>query len=155
MRLLPIIFFLLVLLNSCGFFTFLEPQIRQGEEIHITKINGKQIDLSFEATVYNPNGYGLKVKPSLLDVYVEGEYIGKVRLNEKVKVKRKKESTVETFLTAELVDGVLLKALRYAAKKEIKIQLKGSIKGGTFIFFKKFELDETFNVPGASFKFSR
>ena len=76
---------MLVLLNSCGFFTFLEPQIRQGEEIHITKINGKQIDFSFEATVYNPNGYGLKVKPSLLDVYVEGEYIGKVRLNEKVK----------------------------------------------------------------------
>ena len=87
---------MLVLLNSCGFFTFLEPQIRQGEEIHITKINGKQIDFSFEATVYNPNGYGLKVKPSLLDVYVEGEYIGKVRLNEKVKVKSNIFENIDT-----------------------------------------------------------
>ncbi|MDC3252940.1 LEA type 2 family protein [Crocinitomicaceae bacterium] len=152
MRSISTAFFLLVLLNSCGFFSFVQPELRDGEEFRIGKINGKQIEFSIEAPIYNPNAYGLKVKPSLLDVYVEDEYIGKVRLNEKIKLKRKKESEVEAFFTAELIDGFLLKALRFASKKEIKIQLKGTIKGGTFIFFKKIQLDETFKVPGASFK---
>jgi len=45
-----------------------------------------------------------------------------------------------------------MKAMKFATKKEIKVRLKGKIKGGVFIFSKKFDFDETKTIPGASFK---
>ena len=152
MRNLSLLFALTILISSCGCFTFNEPEMRGDEKINVSKVNGKTIEFTAEAKIYNPNCFTLKVKPSLLDLYVEGEYMGKVKLNKKVKLKRKKESNVEATFTAELTDGALMKALKFAAKKEIKVQLKGKIKGGVFIFSKKFEFDETKTIPGASFK---
>jgi len=125
--------------------------MRGGEKINVSKVNGKKIEFTAEAKIFNPNCFTLKVKPSMMDLYVEGEYMGKVKLNEKVKLKKKKESQVEATFTAELSDGALMKAMKFATKKEVKVRLKGKVKGGVFIFSKKFEMDETKTIPGASF----
>lgn len=152
MRNLSFIFALALLFTSCKLFSFDNPEMRGKEEIKISKINGKSIEFTAAATVYNPNWYGVKVKPSELELYVEGDYMGTVQLNRKVKLKRKKENDLEATFTATLEDGVLMKAMKFAAKKEIKVRLKGKIKGGVFIFSKKFDFDETKTIPGASFK---
>lgn len=143
---------LALLFSSCKIFSFDNPEMRGKEEIKISKVKGKTIEFSVAATVFNPNWYGLKVKPSTLDLYVDGEYLGKVHLEKKVKLKGKKESNITPTFVAMLEGNALLKAMKYATKKEIKIQLKGEIKGGVFIFSKKFSFDETKTIPGASFK---
>lgn len=151
MRNLSILFALTILFSSCACFEFSEPEMRGGEKINVSKVNGKKIEFTAEAKIFNPNCFTLKVKPSMMDLYVEGEYMGKVKLNEKVKLKKKKESQVEATFTAELSDGALMKAMKFATKKEVKVRLKGKVKGGVFIFSKKFEMDETKTIPGASF----
>ena len=143
---------LALLFSSCKIFSFDNPEMRGKEEIKISKVKGKTIEFSVAATVFNPNWYGLKVKPSTLDLYVDGEYLGKVHLEKKVKLKGKRESNITPTFVAMLEGNALLKAMKYATKKEIKIQLKGEIKGGVFIFSKKFAFDETKTIPGASFK---
>jgi hypothetical protein len=67
-------------------------------------------------------------------------------------MKRKRESTLDADLTAELAQGTLMRMMQYASQESIKVQLKGKVKGGVFIFSKKFEIDETKTIPGASFK---
>lgn len=155
MRSLSIIFALSLLFSSCGIFSFDNPEMRGEENIKVSSVKGKTIEFTAEAKVYNPNWYGLKVKPSEMDLYVEGEYMGKVHLDKKVKLKGKRESDLNATFTATLTDGALLKAMKYATKKEIKIQLKGKIKGGVFIFSKKFDFDETKTIPGASFSMGK
>jgi LEA14-like dessication related protein len=152
MRNLSIIFALVLLVTSCKIFSFDNPEMRGKEEFNISKINGRTIEFTAAATVYNPNWYGIKVKPSELELYVEGDYMGTVQLDEKVKLKRKKENDLQATFTATLEDGVLMKAMKFATKKEIEVRLKGKIKGGVFIFSKKFDFDETKTIPGASFK---
>ena len=155
MRSLSFFFALAFLVSSCGVFTFDAPEMRGKEKINLSKVDGKTIEFTAAANVYNPNWYGLKVKPSMLDLYVEDEYMGKVHLDKKVKLKRKKENDLEATFTAELTDGALMKAMKFAMMKEIKVQLKGKIKGGVFIFSKKIDFDETKTIPGASFKMGR
>ncbi len=152
MRNLSFIFALALLFTSCKMFSFDNPEMKGKEEIKISKINGRTIEFTAAATVYNPNWYGIKVKPSELDLYVEGDFMGTVKLDKKVKLKRKKDTDLQATFTATLEDGVLMNAMKFVTKKEIKVRLKGKIKGGVFIFFKKFDFDETKTVPGASFK---
>ncbi|MEJ6599652.1 MAG: LEA type 2 family protein [Crocinitomicaceae bacterium] len=152
MRNLSIIFALVLLFTSCKIFSFDNPEMRGNEEFKISKINGRTIEFTAAATVYNPNWYRIKVKPSELELYVEGAYMGTIQLDQKVKLKRKKENYLQAAFTATLEDGVLIKAMKFATMKEIEVRLKGKIKGGVFIFSKKFDFDETKTIPGASFK---
>lgn len=140
-------------LSSCGCFQFSAPEMRGGEDFSIEKIDGKEIKLNAKANIYNGNCFGVKIKPSTLDLIIDGEKIGTVTLDKKVKMKRKRETAIDAGLTATLEDGTnMMTLMKYASQPEIKIQLKGKAKGGIFIFSKKFEIDETRTVSGSNFK---
>ncbi|PWL24499.1 MAG: hypothetical protein DCO96_13545 [Fluviicola sp. XM-24bin1] len=143
---------LLISLSSCGCLDFNTPEMRGGEDFSINKVDGNKIDLNVKANIYNDNCFSVKIKPSDLELYVEGDQIGTVRLNKKVKLKKRKETAVDADLTATLDDGVLMKLMGYAAKGQVEVRLKGKAKGGVFIFSKKIEIDETKTVSTAGMK---
>ena len=155
MRSLSTIFALALLFSSCKMFSFENPELRGKEKISISSVKGRTIEFVADVKVFNPNWYALKVKPSTLDLYVEGEYMGKVHLDKKVKLKGKIESDLSATFTATLTAGALIKAIKYATQDEIKIQLKGKIKGGVFFVSKNFDINETKTIPGASFKMGK
>ncbi len=139
----------LIICSSC---TFYEPQFKGGESIQFGQLKGKEIQFTAAANVYNPNGYTLKVKPSELDLYVEGEYMGKVHLDKKVKMKRKKETRVEAPFTATLADGALFRMMRFVNKSEIEVKLSGKVKAGVWFVSKKIDVEETRTIKGGSIK---
>lgn len=126
--------------------------MRGGESFDIGKINGNEIQFNAKANVYNGNYFGVKIKPSTLDLIVEGENIGTVTLNKKVKMKSKRESTIDADLTATLSKGAMMKLMAYASQPQIEVQLKGKAKAGIFIFSKKMEIDEKKTISGSNFK---
>ncbi len=128
------------------------PEIRGGEKFNLDKVDGQTIKFTAGANVYNGNWFGIKIKPSKLDLYVEGDYVGKVSLDKKVKLKRKRETAVEAPLTAFLEKGTLMKVMRYAGKDQVTVRLKGKAKGGVFIFSKKVEIDETRTISGKNLR---
>lgn len=138
-----------LVLNSC---TFHEPEYKGKETVKFESIEGKTIKFTAGATFYNENGYALKVKPSKLDLYIEDEYIGKVKLENKVKLRRKRETSVESPFTVVLENGVMMKLIKYATQGKVKIRLKGKVKGGVFIFSKKFDVNETKTIDGSNLK---
>lgn len=146
---------LLLVLSSCGCFEFTAPELKGGEEFKVSKVDGNTIHLNAKANMYNENCFGVKIKPSTLDLYVEGENIGTVRLNKKVKMKSKRETAVDADLTATLSSGALMKLMAYASKSEIEVELKGKAKAGIFIFSKKFEVNEKKTISGSSLKMGR
>ncbi|XOV66762.1 MAG: LEA type 2 family protein [Fluviicola sp.] len=139
-------------LSSCGCLDFNSPEIRGGEDFSVKKIDGNKIDLNVKANIYNDNCFGVKIKPSDLELFVEGESVGTVRLNKKVKLKKRKETAVDANLTATLNQGALMKMMGYASRGEVEVRLKGKAKGGVFIFSKKMEIDETKKVSTAGMR---
>ena len=136
-------------LVSC---TFHEPEFRGEEKFKLDKIDGQKITFTANAKVYNGNWFAVKVKPSTLDLYADGKYMGKIYLDKKVKLKAKRETDLEAILHAELEKGSMMKMMGLMTKNEVSVRLAGKIKGGVFIFSKKFEFDETKMVNPRSMK---
>ena len=143
------------LLTSCGCLDFNSPELRGAEEFSIQKIDGKEIKVNAKANMYNDNCFSVKIKPSDLELYVEGESIGTVRLDKKVKLKRRKETPIEANLTATLNDGAIMKMMKYVGRSEVEVRLKGKAKGGVFIFSKKIDIDETKKISTSGLKLGR
>jgi len=135
-----------VLFTGCA--TFQEPEFRGSEGVKMDKLDGKEITLSAKVKVYNPNWYALKIKPSTVEVYLEDKLMGTVELTEKVKMKAKQESSLSLPLLATLEEGAMFTALRYATKEQVKVRIKGKVKGGIFFVSKKMDVDETKTISG-------
>ena len=137
------------LLTSC---TFHEPEIRGGESFKMEKIDGKEVRFTAGAKVYNGNWFAVKVKKSTLDLYVDGDHLGKVHLLKKVKMKAKRETDLKGTFLAVLEDNAMMKALGLAMKGDVEVRLKGKIKGGVFIFSKKLDFDERRKINASAFR---
>lgn len=133
------------ILVSC---TFYEPEFRGGESIKVEEIDGRNIKLKAGAKVYNENGYAVKIKPSTLDLYIEDEYIGKIRLDKKIKMKAKQETTIEAPMTATLAKGAMFRAMGLVNRKNLEVRLTGKVKAGVWFISKKFDVNETRNLSG-------
>lgn len=138
------------LFGSC---TFYEPEFRSGESLSFDQINGRSIKFTVGAKVYNENLCALKVKPSTLDVFIEGRHMGKVHLDQKIKMKGKRETLIEAPLTATLSEGALFELLKFARKEKIQIRIAGNVRAGLWILGKKIEVNETRSINGADLNF--
>ncbi len=144
-NLIPLFALLLLVATSC---TFYEPEFRGGENFKLNGVANKQVKVNAGATVYNPNGYALKIKPSTVDLYLNDKYMGKVRLEKKVKMKAKKETDISAPLTLSLEDGALMKIMGLVGNggNGVKVGIKGQVKGGVFLFSKKFDVSESITL---------
>lgn len=149
MKYIAAIGLVVILMTSC---TFHEPEMRGGETFKVEKFEGKEIRFTAGAKVYNGNWFAVKIKPSLLDLYVDGEYMGKVHLEKKVKMKAKKETDLQANFVAELEGNALMKAMGLAMKGDVVVRMTGKVKGGVFIFSKKLDFDESRTINGRSLR---
>jgi len=143
-----LLFFSLLLLSSCS---FLEPEYKGDEKFELIGIEGRKVSLKAGATVYNPNGYTIKLMPSDFDLYIDNVKIGILHLDEKVKMKGKENTEIYAPLTITVKEGMLFKLMALAGKGEVDVQLKGKLKAGVFIFFKKFDVKEVKTINTSLF----
>lgn len=132
--------FTFVLISSCALHT---PELRGGESFKIIEKTGETVKMEAKANVYNGNWFGVKVKPSNMDLFVDGKMIGTVRLDKKVKLKRKSESELVAPLTLTLAEGSIANLMKMAFKGDVQVKLKGKVKAGVFIFSKKMDFEQT------------
>lgn len=136
---------LLLLLSSCAVEA---PEFIGSNGFKMDKMDGKEILFTAGVKVNNPNWFGIKIKRSAVDVYIEDQLMGKVQLEKKVKMKARRESTLTLPLKAVLEDGALITMMRYASKENVNVRIKGKVRGGVWIFSKKIEIDEKRQISG-------
>lgn len=134
-----------LLLNACSVYEDVE--FKGATDFKLGKLDGRNVSFSFNAVLYNPNGYALKVKPSDLDVFIEGDHYGIIHLDERVKFKRKSEEIVLIPMTAQLSPGALFKLAALAGREKVTVRLKGEVKGSVWCFSRKELVDETREIP--------
>lgn len=152
MKQLLLFFSIVLLLTSCA---VTAPEMRGGETFNIDKIDGNTVKFKAGANIYNGNWFGIRVKPSDLELYLGDDYVGTVRLDKKVKLKRKSETAVNAELTANLEEGAMMKAMRNAMSGSLSVRMKGKVKAGVFIFSKKLDFDQTKKIDASKLRPNR
>ncbi len=126
----------ILILSSCV--SFKNPELKSMDGYTFDGIEGNQVKFTVKATVYNPNFYTLKVKPSKVDVYAENQMYGTLNLTKTQKMKRKKNTKLEVPMRFDMADGAMLGMMMLMRKDKVNIKLDGKVKGGVYFFSKKF-----------------
>lgn len=132
-------FLLLLFLSACSLYK--EPSMLTFNGIERGKVEDKKIDFKVKCVIVNPNFYALKIKPSTLDLMIDGIPMGKIYLNEKVKLRRKTEQEYAVPLSFKLEKGTLMSLMALGFRAQIEIQVKGPVKGGVLFLYKEFPFD--------------
>lgn len=133
-------FFLLLTLFSCE---FKDVDFIGIEGVNVVKFDQQELVVNLAFKLNNENGFKIKVKPSKLNVFVDGVDMGTVFLDKKIVFKKKSENIYTTKLRFELADGAMISAVKFRFKKEWNVRLVGKVKGSVFGFSKKFRVDKT------------
>ncbi len=126
-------------LSSCV--TFKEPEFKSMDGYTFDGMEGKQVKFKLKATVYNPNPYALKVKPSQVSIFAEDKLYGTLKLEKTQKMKRKKDTQLEVPLCFEMADGAMMGLVLLMRKEKINIKIDGKVKGGVYFISKKFPVN--------------
>jgi LEA14-like dessication related protein len=136
--------------SSCATYEDLEFERMDG--FKLDSIKGREISMTVGAVVTNPNWFAIKLLPSTVKVYLEGQLIGEVQLNEKVKIRRKQENTISVPLNATLEDGAMFSLIRYSMKDSLSIRMTGDVRAGVLFLSKKITIDENRKISGKGLK---
>jgi LEA14-like dessication related protein len=142
-----LLFFLLApfLLVSCGPPKALE--YRDFKNFSIDKLGFSSSTAKMELVYFNPNNYGLQLKRTDLDIYIDNVYLGQTTQEYQITIPKKEEFSIPIQLSVDM-RNLLKNSLHLAAKKQVMVKLTGSIKVGkanVFISFPvQYEEVETF-----------
>ncbi len=143
---MKVIYFAILTLVLLACAPFKEPVFKSFDGMEGLKMDGKNINFTLKGTIENPNWYALKVKPSMVELTIDGKKFANVYLDEKMKIKGKKSTALVAPMHAELEDGAMMRMMGMALKDSIRLNLAGDVKGGVFFIYKKFPVNITRSV---------
>ncbi len=128
MKTLSFLFFF-VLVTSCA--SFEDPvEFVSYDGSNLEMLNMDEAAFRIQSTVHNNTGLPIKIKPSMLEVYVDGKKWGDLYLDEKIRLKPKKDNELNTLSHLTFEEGIMAKLLVYRFKESAQLQLRGKVKTG-------------------------
>jgi LEA14-like dessication related protein len=113
------------------------------ENLKLVKLESRNLSLTFEATISNPNKSKIKVKPSNFDLYINGSQVGIAHIDNTIEFQKASESTVTVPVTVNVMQGAIPKILAGALMKTATVRIVGKFKGSMYGFTKGKKIDET------------
>jgi LEA14-like dessication related protein len=129
-----------LLLSSCD--SLEEPYLVEVTNFQLDELNGSTAKVTLDAEIENENFFGIKIKPSVLKVYVDDNYAGTVELTEAVKLLKKSSNVYSFPLTMKGESFVMLRLVQWMSKPQLTIRLSGKVKASVLGVSKKVEVNE-------------
>lgn len=145
MKNLKIVFLAVIVLfsvSSC----FEEPEFKGASNFKLDEFNQDHILFNVDISVYNPNGYALKVRKSIFDVYINDVHIGEAKLLDKYKMKSKRTTLGNVPVEVKLGQGVIFKLMQFMRDESVQLRLKGDLKASVLGIPNKQEIDQSKTV---------
>lgn len=144
-RLVFVSVFSILLLSSC--LTYKDVQFQGVENFKIKKLDTKEVTISFDLKIYNPNNYKIKVKPSEVNILNKNDkLLGKAEILEKIVVQKEKTGSYPVTVKAKLSDVLISgggSILDLVKNRSTDIKFQGTVKVRARCIGKKIPLDET------------
>jgi LEA14-like dessication related protein len=133
--------------------TFTEPEVTGMENFSIERKSGKMY-IGFDFIIKNPNRIGIVIKPSSIHLNIAGQDVGWVRIEEKIKIKRKSENSYPFMLvgnSGDFVKSGFSSIWSLITGNGVDFKMKGVVKAGVFFFKKKWKIDFTYKMSNDEF----
>ena len=114
----------LLLLASCKSGNIKEPEYREVRDVRIVDVGLLKTTARFNMVYYNPNSFGVQVNDASGDVYVDDILLGRFTLEDKVKVKKRRDFVVPALIKLNNLSA-LISHKDIWDKKEAKIRIEG------------------------------
>ncbi|MDB5253609.1 MAG: hypothetical protein JWP27_2778 [Flaviaesturariibacter sp.] len=133
MRRLPLLLVLCVCFASCG--KIADPEFRRIEGFGIKNFSLQETVIGFNATYFNPNKFGVTVKETAVDVYINNSLVGNFRQPSAIDVQKTAEFSIPLEGKIDVKTALKLN-LPELVGKEVLIKAVGNVrvgKAGVFI----------------------
>lgn len=121
-------------------------------KVQLGKIEKGNLNLTINAEVLNPNTYGIKLKETNLEVFLDEYFVGTAELINPVKLKRKQSLDYSFDVKLNLEKGIMQKLFLLAFKKEALLKVKGDIKASVLGVSKRMKVSKTKTIDPSKIK---
>ncbi len=129
---------LLLLLASCR-----EPkdlEYRDFKNLKVEKIGAAASMIKMDLVYYNPNNFGLQLKLTDLDIYVDGNYLGHSLQEYQIHIPKRGEFTLPVQVEVDM-KNLLKNVLSTFLGKEVLLKVTGKVTLGKANIFKIFPVN--------------
>lgn len=118
----------LIILSSCSSVKDVrEPEYRDIRDIRLVKAGLLKSTAGMDLVYFNPNDFGLTLTDARGSIYIDGQYLGRFRLDEKVSVKKRSEFVVPALVEIDMI-GAVKNHRDIFEKKEARIKINGTAR---------------------------
>lgn len=131
---------LIFLMTSCRAPKDLE--FREFNNLSVDKLGFSASALKVDLVYYNPNNFGMELKRTELDIYVDSTFLGHSSQELQVLIPRKDVFTIPLKIDLDM-KNLLKNGLLGLINKEVKVRAVGDVKVGKAGVYKNFKVDYT------------
>ena len=135
---LPIFLAVTILLNSCS--APKELEYREFRNFSVQKIGFASSSIKMDMIYYNPNGFGLQLKRTELDVFVNAVLLGHTTQEYQITIPKKEQFIIPITMEVDM-KNLLKNSLTSVFNKEVNVKVTGSIKVGKANVFISFPVN--------------
>ena len=135
---LPFFLLLTILLVSCS--TPKELEYRDFRNFSIQKIGFSTSSAKMDMIYYNPNGFGLELKRTELDIFVNGVLLGHSSQEYQITIPKKEQFIIPITMDIDM-KNLIKNSLTTLFNKEVNVKVTGSIKIGKANVFVSFPVN--------------
>ena len=129
-----------ILLVCCS--TLKELEYRDFKNLTIDKPGFSSTSLRMDLVYYNPNNFGMQLKSTDLDIFLENNYLGHTIQDLQVTIPAKAEFAIPITIDVDM-KNLLKNGFNTLFKNEVVLKVTGSIKVGKANIFKSFPVNYT------------
>lgn len=135
------------LLSGCA---YEEVVLKDVSHVGVERFDGSGLAVTVHAVIENPNGYRIQVSDPDIDLYLNGAYMGKAQLDERVVLLPETTATYVVPLHAvrgEQGGGLLGGLLGVVMTGKAELRMKGTVRGGRgWLISKRFPFEESYEL---------
>ena len=120
-----------------------EVQFKGVKNYEFVTASVESISMKIAFAVDNPSAFNIKLKPAHLDLYLDDKLVGDLKIDEKMKIKKRSDGVYEMPVTAFFENGLPLSTIM---KGRVTAKIDGKIKAKVFLISKKFEVNESMPI---------
>jgi len=135
---LPFFLLLTILLVSCS--TPKELEYRDFRNFSIQRIGFSTSSAKMDMIYYNPNGFGLQLKTTELEIFVNGVLLGHSSQEYQITIPKKEQFIIPITMDIDM-KNLIKNSLTTLFNKEVNVKVTGSIKIGKANVFVSFPVN--------------
>ena len=113
---------------------------RDFKNLKVGKLGFGSSTLNLDLIYYNPNNFGLQLRNTDLDIFVDGNYLGHSSQDLQINIPRLAEFTLPLQIEVDMKNA-LKNALPTLLGKEVVVKVTGKVKLGKANVYKSFTVD--------------